>query len=117
MWSEGLSPLGYADNQVVTTIDFGGITSQKHLTTYFRKLVNIQSVDQFGSFTLGLQRDDGAVIYVNGKEVARSQMPAGNITYDTRASGSRDEDKIFNFVVPSRNIKWNNVVRGFHSYK
>ena len=28
-------------------------------------------------------------------------MPAGNITYDTRASGSRDEDKIFNFVVPS----------------
>ena len=101
LWSEGLSPLGYADNQVVTTIDFGGITSQKHLTTYFRKLVNIQSVDQFGSFTLGLQRDDGAVIYVNGKEVARSQMPAGNITYDTRASGSRDEDKIFNFVVPS----------------
>ncbi|MBX4198605.1 metallophosphoesterase, partial [Candidatus Parcubacteria bacterium] len=33
-------------------------------------------------------RDDGAVVYINGIEVFRSNMPTGTITYATRASGS-----------------------------
>ena len=100
-WSVGFAPLGYADNQVVTTIDFGGESSDKHMTTYFRKRVTIDNLEEMGTIVLGLQRDDGAVIYVNGNEVGRSQMPEGKIGFDTRASGSRDEDTIFDFELPA----------------
>jgi len=100
-WSVGLAPLGYADNQVVTTIDFGGQTSDKHISTYFRKRVAIDNLEEMGAIVLGLQRDDGAVIYVNGNEVGRSQMPGGAIGFDTRASGSREEDTIFDFELRS----------------
>ena len=100
-WSVGLAPLGYADNQVVTTIDFGGVTSDKHITTYFRKKVTIDNFQEMGAIVLGLQRDDGAVIYVNGNEVGRSQMPGGKIGFDTTASGSREEDTIFDFELPA----------------
>ena len=96
-WSVGSAPLGYADNQVVTTIDYGGETSKKHLTTYFRKKISIENLNEIGTILIGLQRDDGAVIYVNGNEVGRSQMPDGEIFFDTRASGSRQEDTIFEF--------------------
>jgi hypothetical protein len=36
--------------------------------------------------TLFLLRDDGAVVYLNGTEVWRSNMPSGTITYTTHAS-------------------------------
>ena len=36
---------------------------------------------------LHLIRNNGAVVYVNGVEVARSNMPAGPITHDTFAAG------------------------------
>ncbi len=38
------------------------------------------------SVTLNLLRDDGAVVYVNGTEVIRSNMPTGTITNTTDAS-------------------------------
>ena len=40
-----------------------------------------------GSLTLGLVRDDGAVVYFNGSEVARDMMPAGTIHYQTLSDG------------------------------
>jgi hypothetical protein len=43
---------------------------------------------------LGLLRDDGAVVYLNGTEVYRSNMPVGTIGYQTLAStaiGGTDE--------------------------
>ena len=96
-WSIGSAPLGYADNQIVTTIDYGGETSNKHLTTYFRKKIFIENLDEIGAILIGLQRDDGAVIYINGNEAGRSQMPDGEVSFDTRASGSRQEDTVFEF--------------------
>ena len=38
------------------------------------------------ALTLQLIRDDGAVVYLNGTEVYRSNMPSGTITYTTLAS-------------------------------
>ena len=40
----------------------------------------------FTSLTLRLIRDDGAVVYVNGAEVFRTNMPAGTIAYTTPAT-------------------------------
>ena len=35
-----------------------------------------------------LKRDDGAVIYINGNEVWRSNMPSGTINFNTPAAGT-----------------------------
>ena len=39
-----------------------------------------------------LRRDDGAVIYINDVEVLRSNMPEGEVSYTTWASGAASDD-------------------------
>ena len=57
-----------------------------------------------GPLTLRLLRDDGAVVYINGMEVFRSNMPAGTVTYTTPAStavGGADEQQFYTSTVDS----------------
>ena len=56
-------------------------------TTYFRKTFTITNHSSYDDFTINLVVDDGAVIYVNGVEAARQNMPTGTITSATTASG------------------------------
>src|SRR5439155_21294515 len=47
-----------------------------------------------------LLRDDGGVVYLNGTEVFRSNMPTGTIAYATLASSSAlPQDETTNFYV------------------
>jgi trimeric autotransporter adhesin len=59
----------------------------------------------YGSLLLSLVRDDGAVVYVNGVEVARDNMPAGPPTAATLAASTltlrTDEKAVLPFTVPS----------------
>ena len=59
--------------------------------------MTVRNLDEIGSFTASLKRDDGAIIYVNGHEVARSNMPAGEVNYRTRAVSTLggDDESIF----------------------
>ncbi|MCP4634385.1 MAG: metallophosphoesterase family protein, partial [candidate division Zixibacteria bacterium] len=53
---------------------------------------------QYVGMLLKLLRDDGAIVYLNGVEIERSNMPSGNITYLTLASstvGGSEEDMFF----------------------
>ncbi len=87
-WPEGPGKLGYGDPDVKTTLGYGGVASAKYPTTYFRKTVTITDPAAFASLTLNLQRDDGAVVYVNGVERFRSNMPAGAISYESFATAT-----------------------------
>ncbi|MFT5472897.1 MAG: hypothetical protein ACI9OU_000720 [Candidatus Promineifilaceae bacterium] len=84
-WSSGNAQLGYGDGDESTTLDFGGNASDKRLTYYFRKSVLITNVASFSRLDLGLLRDDGAVLYINGQEVLRSNMPTGQVDRLTSA--------------------------------
>jgi hypothetical protein len=86
-WKSGRAPLGYGD-PVTTVVSFGSRSSRKHITTYFRQAFTATS--GFTSMSLRLRRDDGAVVYVNGTEVARSNMPSGTISSTTLASSTVD---------------------------
>ena len=44
------------------------------------------SPSQVTALTLNLLRDDGAVVYLNGQEVYRTNMPTGTIAYTTPAT-------------------------------
>jgi hypothetical protein len=93
-WLTGNGEFGYGDGDETTVISYGADVNNKHITTYFRKQLNIADVTAYSSFTMQIKRDDGAVVYVNGKEVYRSNMPAGeitNTTYAASVTGGPDE--------------------------
>ena len=102
-WREGPAELGYGDTDVATVIRYGPNSNNKHITTYFRHSFEVEDPAVYTSATMELVRDDGAVVYLNGAEVFRSNMPAGNIRTATRASSTvsgTDEiasfDEVFN---------------------
>ena len=88
-WQRGLAPLGYGDT-VNTTISFGPDSSNKYITSYYAKDINVTTADLTDLVDFGLRRDDGAIVYVNGVEVFRNNMPTTAIDYLTTASSTVD---------------------------
>lgn len=113
-WSTGQAELGYGDGDETTVVSYGDNSSQKPITTYFRKSIQLSEVTGFQQLTLNLQRDDGAVVFLNGHEVARSNMPSGDILYTTKASsaiGSQAEQAFHQFIVsPEHLLEGHNVI-------
>jgi hypothetical protein len=114
-WNSGTSPLGYGGQGPSGTLvtDEGGTCvdqclsvpptapscktcATKSITTYFRKPISLSNVAG-STFSLRYQRDDGIVIYINGTEVIRENLPASptTISYSTTATAfPSDADEI-----------------------
>jgi hypothetical protein len=83
-WSSGIAPLGYGLTGITTTVGFGPSSTNRYTTTYFRKSVTITTpASKYSRITLNIKRDDGVVVYINGIERFRSNMPTGTITNST----------------------------------
>ena len=76
-WATGPAPLGYGVFEA-TTVSYGGVATQRHPTTWFRAEVTVADPALYTGLTLELRRDDGAVVYLNGTEVVRSNLPAAS---------------------------------------
>ena len=102
LWNTGASPVngaakyGYSSGQA-TCIPSGGIgtvcvpTGTKYSGYYFRRTVNFTAAElatTFYAIQLNMLRDDGIVVYVNGIERVRNNMPTGAVTYTTLASSN-----------------------------
>lgn len=87
-WSNGNAELGYGDSDEATVVSYGPSSSNKFISTYFRKYFNVTNPALFTSLELQAVRDDGIVIYINGAEVWRNNMPAGPIGNTTLASSA-----------------------------
>ena len=101
-WDSGAAEMGYGDGPEVTTVSYGPNETQKYRTTYFRREFNIDDPTEFASLSLELQRDDGAIVYLNGKLVFSSNMPTSGVIYTTPASGvvgGNDETTFFSNAV------------------
>lgn len=112
-WLSGNAQLGYGDADETTPIGFGTNASNKFVTTYFRKTIGISNPNSFTGFTLRIRRDDGAVVYLNGTEVYRTNMPAGTISYTTLASSAASDDgntAQVKTLTPSQFITGNNTI-------
>jgi hypothetical protein len=83
-WSNGLAQLGYGDGDEATVVN-GGPANNHFVTTYFRRAFVVDDPVRVQGLILDLLRDDGAVLYINGQEIFRTNMPAGPITYTTYA--------------------------------
>jgi hypothetical protein len=85
-WPSGPAQLGYGDGDEATTVGFGPDANNKFITTYFRRAFNVTNSSLFTNLTLRVLRDDGAVVYLNGVEVWRTNMPTGTVGFGTPAS-------------------------------
>lgn len=84
-WAFGNAILGYGNGNEATTVDYGPATTDRHITTYLRHSFNVSNASQYDSLVFDVLRDDGIVVYVNGVEAFRDNMPTGTIGFDTLA--------------------------------
>jgi hypothetical protein len=112
-WNTGAAQLGYGDGDEATVVSYGADAANKYITTYFRREFSVSDPTKYSSLTLNLLRDDGAVVYLNGQEIARSNMPSGTITSSTLAPiavGGAEETAFFSFNVNPALLQTNNVL-------
>jgi hypothetical protein len=112
-WSTGNAEFGYGDGGEATVVGYGS-ANNKYRTTYFRKTFTVSNPSSYTNFTLSLLRDDGAVVYLNGVQIAKSNMPSGTIGYKTFAStavSGSGESTFYTFVINSTSfVSGNNVL-------
>lgn len=86
-WASGQAPLGYTMDGVTTIVSYGSDSNQKNPTTYFRKTVSLNSTPSSSDiFQLKYQVDDGFIVYVNGQEAGRFNMPDGDVNFNSFSS-------------------------------
>jgi hypothetical protein len=100
-WSQGNAQLGYGDGDEQTIVDFGSNPSNKYITTYFRKQFTVTDASALTTLQGAVLFDDGVVVYVNGTEVYRNNLPAGMIGYSTLANQAIAVENTFHtFLIP-----------------
>ena len=91
-WKTNKAPFGYGTvgieagmGDYSTTLDYGGNSSNKRPTYYFRRNVYINQLPEESkdAYMFTYYVDDGCVVYVNGVELTRYHMPNGTPTYNT----------------------------------
>ena len=114
-WASGPAPLGYSDSNgrlPATTNSFGPSATAKYITTYYRQAFMASNAASFAQIRLNIERDDGAVVYLNGTELSRFNMPTGAVTSVTGAASNAGDDggTIFSITVnPARLLDGVNV--------
>lgn len=84
-WPTGIAPLGWGHTNLGTTLSIDG---PKPLTSYFRRVFEVQDVDGVDSLTLTTRADDGLIVFVNGVEVGRRNLPDGAVGHTTHATAA-----------------------------
>lgn len=101
-WPSGPGQLGFGEGDEATELS-PGPSNNRILTAYFRSTFTVTNPAAVQGMAIDLLRDDAGVVYVNGVEVARSNLPAGTITaktYATRGLWGTEEQTPVNFGVP-----------------
>ncbi len=108
-WKQGPAELGYGDGGEATVVGYGPSATNKYVTTYFRRAFTVTDPARLSGLTVNVRRDDGAAVYVNGTEVARSNLPAGALTNTTRATTwNTSETTYFAYAVDASTLRAGN---------
>jgi hypothetical protein len=109
-WGSGAARLGFgADPAPLGTVlrrfvQTNGVDTARQITNfYFRREVVVTNPTDFATLQFRYQRDDGCIVYLNSNELFRSNMPGGNVTANTFASGTISG-------VPALMTYWTNTV-------
>ena len=86
-WQTGRAPIGYADGDDNTVISN---MRNKFTSIYLRKTFEISGDDLPSQLLLRVYSDDGAIVWINGKEVARLRALPGHQTHRATASSNHE---------------------------
>lgn len=116
-WPSGPGPFGYGDTPEATTNSFGPDPNDKYPCTYFRRFFRLDAVAV--SAVCRVQRDAGIIVYLNGREVIRDNMPAGAPAYAQLAATAVEgfnETNYFPFAIPPEAFTngWNLLAAEVH---
>lgn len=100
-WQVGQSPFGVGDEGIATTLGSGDSTRTSY---YFRRQFKLD--DASLDAVAYLRIDDGCVVYLNGREVYRYNLPNGRLTHETRAPISIGgvQETLYHRVLLSRKL-------------
>ncbi len=118
-WVWGTAQLGYGDGDETTVVSYGPDPDNKYITTYFRTWFHVEDAARFQTLHTWLLRDDGAIAYLNGTEIYRSNMPERKVDYRTLAStsiGGDDENAWHHSALPTDLLVtgWNSLAVEIH---
>jgi hypothetical protein len=86
-WPQGLAKLGFGDDDVVTLVNWQNPNNgEVYPTYYFRRPFLLPNPLVHSNVAVRLRRDDGAIVYLNGDELFRDNMPPGEANYRTYAA-------------------------------
>lgn len=104
-WNSGPGLLGRGVTGQTTNIDPTSL-SAKPVSAQFRKAFTVTGAGRVHDGTVTVIADDGVVVYLNGVELGRANLPAGPLDQDTLATAAPRADaaarKTFTFVVPAK---------------
>jgi len=116
-WKGGPAELGYGDRDEATRVEDNGnpgfdrADTEHYITTYFRRTFIVTNIASYSHLLMNVKRDDGAVVYLNGREAARFNMNTGAVNSLTLARNAGDDAKIFvpatvpaSFLVEGTNV-------------
>ena len=110
LWQTGTAPFGFGSSEVTTI----GAASNDVTTFYFRRRLTVFDTNRLAVVTASLKRDDGAIVYINGVEAFRDNMPASRVDYLTQAStivtGADETNSVIHPIDPSFFIEGTNIV-------
>jgi 3',5'-cyclic AMP phosphodiesterase CpdA len=104
-WDSDQAQLGYGDDDEATELD------EDATTIYLRKKIILSNAAAYGSsLSVDLLYDDGAIVYLNGIEVKRVNMPSGTISYNTFSISEHGDNSVINFSIPNSLIDGDNII-------
>lgn len=84
-WKSGPAPLGFGESRVATEVNAGPDAQHRTTTFWFRRKFEAPRLTPGENLVVLLCVDDGAVVWLNGQEVGRVNMPAGPVRAGTLA--------------------------------
>lgn len=107
-WKSGRAPLGFGEARISTRIHAGPDERHRPVTAWFRREFEAPQLKHGERLVVLLAVDDGAVVYLNGGEIARINMPEGAIdgaTFAQRAVGDNDEGFYYRLPVAGQQVQ------------
>ena len=69
-------------------------SNNKYITTYFRHGFEVPDASIYAVLNMRFRRDDGVIVYLNGVEVHRSNLPAGPNASSTGAASNPSDGNL-----------------------
>ena len=118
-WEVGRAMLGYGGitgGTINTTVDYGGVSSMRHPTTHLRKHFSVTDASSYQEINCDVRRDDAAIVYLNGREIARTNIQEGTVDFETFSESgvfgaAESAPNLFTYQLsPSELLEGNNVL-------